>query len=470
MKLSRTMPLWMQAAMPVGLVLFAALVRSEAVPVLRYAPYITFFPAITISALYGGLWPGLFAIALSIVAVSDWFRLAVLAPFNIPGGIEGMIIFLGSSVIVVLICAQRKQAEEQMSMLSALVQSAEDAIISKDLEGVVKSWNIGAEKIFGYAGHEALGRNISFLIPEGSFNEVPEISRRIAQGEHIGYYETVRLRKDGKIIPVSLTFSPIRDAGGRVIGISSIAHDISERKRLISELERSNKELEQFAYVASHDLQEPLRMVSSYVKLLERRYKEKLDAQADTYIGFAADGAIRMQKLIEGLLAYSRISRRGTEFGQVDINEVFARAVSNLSSAVRESEAVVTKDELPVVSGDETQLLQLLQNLIGNAIKFRRPEIPPEVHIAAKRTGAEWIFSVSDNGIGIEPQYFERIFLMFQRLHTRAQYEGTGIGLALCKRIVERHNGRIWVKSVPGKGTIFLFTIGTGGQNEHGSM
>lgn len=470
MKLSRTMPLWGQAVMPVGLVLLAALVRSEAVPVLRYAPYITFFPAITISALYGGLWPGLFAIALSVIVVSEWFRLAILAPFNIPGGIEGMIIFLGSSIIVVLICAQRRQAEEQMSILSALVQSAEDAIISKDMDGLISSWNIGAEKIFGYAAHEALGRNISFLIPEGSFNEVPDISRRIAQGEHIGHYETVRMRKDGMIIPVSLTFSPIRDAGGRVIGISSIAHDISERKRLISELERSNKELEQFAYVASHDLQEPLRMVSSYVKLLERRYKDRLDAQADTYIGFAADGAIRMQKLIEGLLAYSRISRRGAEFRRVDINEVFERAVSNLSYSVRESNAAVTKDELPVVSGDETQLLQLLQNLIGNAIKFRKPEIAPEVHIEAKRTGAEWTFSVSDNGIGIEPQYFERIFLMFQRLHTRTQYEGTGIGLALCKRIVERHHGRIWVESVPGEGTKFLFTIGMGGQNEQGSV
>ncbi|MFO0754715.1 MAG: ATP-binding protein [Thermodesulfovibrionales bacterium] len=232
-----------------------------------------------------------------------------------------------------------------------------------------------------------------------------------------------------------------------------------ERERLIRDLEHSNKELEQFAYVASHDLQEPLRMVGSYVQLLERKYKGCLDEQADKYIAYAVEGAVRMQKLIEGLLAYSRIGTRGADFRPVDMNEVFDNAVSNLSVVLRESGGSARRDALPTVQGDELQLLQLLQNLIGNAIKFRKPDMPPAVHVAAGREGEEWVFSVSDNGIGIKPEHFERIFRIFQRLHTRREYPGTGIGLALCKLIVERHHGRIWVESSPGEGASFHFSI-----------
>jgi light-regulated signal transduction histidine kinase (bacteriophytochrome) len=235
--------------------------------------------------------------------------------------------------------------------------------------------------------------------------------------------------------------------------------------RLLSELQRSNKELEQFAYVASHDLQEPLRMIASYVQLLEQKYKGRLDEKADKYIYFAVDGALRMQNLIEALLAYSRVTTRGVPLGPVDTNQTFTHAVADLSAAIEENRATVTKDQLPMVRGDEAQLAQLFQNLIGNAIKFRKPDIPPLVHVSAKKHGKEWLFSVRDNGIGVEPKYFDRIFQIFQRLHTHKEYPGTGIGLAICKRIVERHGGRIWLESAPGEGATFFFTLPATGED-----
>ena len=236
-------------------------------------------------------------------------------------------------------------------------------------------------------------------------------------------------------------------------------------RKLIAELERSNKELEQFAYVASHDLQEPLRMVSSYTELLERRYRDKLDDKGRTFINFAVDGAVRMQRLINDLLEFSRVSTRGKPMQPVDVNRVLGAVRANLSVAIREAGALVTNDELPTVMADETQLVQLLQNLVGNAIKFRGGE-RPHVHVSARPSASECVFAVRDNGIGIAPDYFERIFVIFQRLHARGEYPGTGIGLAVCRRIVERHGGRIWVESAPGQGSTFYFALpkGDGGQ------
>ena len=226
----------------------------------------------------------------------------------------------------------------------------------------------------------------------------------------------------------------------------------------VSELGRSNADLQQFAYVASHDLQEPLRMVSSYTQLIARRYKGKLDADADEFIAFAVDGANRMQRLILDLLAYSRVNTAGRQFEPTAMETVLKAALNNLTNAVKESQAIITHDPLPAVMGDDKRLAQLFQNLLSNAVKFGGAQ-PPRIHISAKQTDGEWLFSVRDHGIGLDPQYADRIFVIFQRLHTREEYPGTGIGLAICKKIVERHGGRIWVESELGKGATFYFTM-----------
>lgn len=226
-----------------------------------------------------------------------------------------------------------------------------------------------------------------------------------------------------------------------------------------AELTRSNKELEQFASVASHDLQEPLRMVSSYLQLLERRYRSSLDADAVEFIEYAVAGAARMKRLIEDLLAFSRVSSRAAEPGRSSCEAALARAIENLEVAITESGAVVTNGPLPVVEADEFQLVQLFQNLVGNAIKYRSPDRVPEVHIESEAQDGVWRLSIHDNGIGIEPQFAERVFVLFQRLHGRDEYTGTGIGLALCKKIVERHGGRIWIEPRPGPGVSVCLTL-----------
>jgi signal transduction histidine kinase len=260
------------------------------------------------------------------------------------------------------------------------------------------------------------------------------------------------------------TAAPLRDAAGKVTGAIETLQDVTERKEAEEALKRSNHELEQFAYVASHDLQEPLRMVASYVQLLARRYRGKLDSDADEFIGFAVDGSTRMQDLINDLLAYSRVGTKGKPFEPTKTESVFDRSLSNLKALIDESGAEVTHDPLPAVMADGAQLIQLFQNLLSNAIKFRGEETP-KVHVSADRKQNEWVFSFEDNGIGIDAEFADRIFIIFQRLHSRAQYPGTGIGLAICKKIVKRHGGRIWVKSQPGMGSSFYFTIPAKGDN-----
>jgi len=238
-----------------------------------------------------------------------------------------------------------------------------------------------------------------------------------------------------------------------------IFSDITERKRSEDALKRLNENLEQFAYAASHDLQEPLRIIASFSQLLEKRYKDKLDKDADEFIEYIVDAARRMQRLIIDLLAYSRVGRRDGDRREVDCNAVLQGALLNLRPAIEENHAVITYDRLPLLISHETNFVQLFQNLIGNALKFKSETEPPRIHLGAVKKEGEWVFSVRDNGIGIEPRDKDRIFQVFQRLHKRDQYDGTGIGLSICKKIVEGHGGRIWVESEPGQGSTFYFTM-----------
>jgi PAS domain S-box-containing protein len=347
------------------------------------------------------------------------------------------------------------------AQIAAIVESSTDAIVGKDLDGVVTSWNQGAERIFGYSAAEMIGHSVKKLIPPERHVEEELILNRISRGERVEHFETVRQRKDGSLIHVSVSVSPIKDPMGQIIGAAKVARDITERKRVeetlrqqTEDLARSNKDLEHFAYVASHDLQEPLRAVAGCVGVLQRRYQGKLDGRADELIRHAVEGSQRMQVLIEGLLAFSRVGGRATEFQTSDAGRVLEETLNNLFTAIRESNAVITNDPLPALKADPMQLGMLMQNLIANAIKFRGEEAP-RIHVGARDDAASWTLTFRDNGIGIAEEFFDRIFVIFQRLHTRLEYPGTGIGLALCKKIMERHGGKIWVESVPGQGSIF---------------
>lgn len=350
--------------------------------------------------------------------------------------------------------------------LAAIVESSDDAIISKDLNGIIQTWNRGAERIFGYTADEIIGKHISVLAAPDRANEFPNILNRIASGERIDHYQTKRKTKDGRILSISLTVSPIRDATGTVVGASKIARDVTGQERYQQALRQANEsltrlnsDLEQLAYSASHDLQEPLRMVSAYAEMLRRKFGGTLGAAGDEYIEYIVEGAARMQQLLADLRAFAQASKASdVPEPEIDSSEILRRTLVCLKQAVEVSGALITQGVLPQVHMHEFQLEQLFQNLIGNAIRYRSAN-RPEIHIDAERCGNAWQFSVRDNGLGIDPQYKEQIFGMFKRLHSVADYPGTGMGLAICQRIVERLGGRIWVESEPGRGSTFLFTV-----------
>lgn len=314
-------------------------------------------------------------------------------------------------------------------------------------------------ELFGYPHDELLQKTFRDITHPDDFTGDLQLFSDVLAGRIKTYsIEKRYYRKDGTLVWGSLTVSLVREPSGAPKYVIGVVADISDRKRAEQELARSNEELEQFAYVASHDLQEPLRVVASYVQLLERRYKNQLDADARDFINFAVNATKRMQRLINDLLEYSRVGRRPSTVGSVDAEAALGHVVVNLQTTIEETAAVVTHDALPTVQVDERQLVQLLQNLVANAIKFRRSEAPL-VHVSARRTGRMWTFSVRDDGIGIAPEYHQRIFVAFQRLHGQDEFPGTGIGLAICKKIVERYDGRIWVESEPGKYSTFHFTL-----------
>jgi PAS domain S-box-containing protein len=349
-----------------------------------------------------------------------------------------------------------------------IIEASLDAFVGMNEAGQITDWNAQAETTFGWTRGEAIGQSLGGLI-------VPPVHRN-AHARGLRHFlktghgpvlnrriEISALHKDGHEFPIELAICPVKWGNSR--GFSAFVRDVTERQRAqealaqkMEELARSNAELQQFAYVASHDLQEPLRMVASYTQLLRKRYHGRLDQDADDFIGFAVDGATRMQTLIQDLLSYSRVTTRGDRFRATQAQAACDDAIRNLTEAIADARGDVTVDPLPCVMADATQLTQVFQNLIGNAVKYRG-ERTPAIRVSATRQGPFVHFSVQDNGIGIEPQYFERIFQMFQRLHTMSEYAGTGIGLALCRKIVERHKGRIWVASDPGSGSTFTFTM-----------
>ena len=366
-------------------------------------------------------------------------------------------------------CNLEDQIEERVAevkRLANIVESSDDAIIGMDLNFKISSWNHGAVEMYGYSSDEIIGKHISVLMEPDEEVSNFRLIRRAENGESIEHVEVKRLKKGGSHFYASITFSPIRNEEGNIVGISSISKDITRRKNAekqlkdtINELKRSNHELQQFAFITSHDLQEPLRTIASYAQLIEKRYKGKLDSDADEFIEFMVDGAKRMKQMIQGLLDYSRIGTKGGEFREFNSENALNHALSNLGSAIGEVNAEVNYDPLPVIFADENQMVRVFQNLIGNALKFHNARLKPKIHISARKEINGYIFSVADNGIGLEKEYSDRIFEVFKRLHSIGEYDGTGMGLAIVKRIIDLHNGKIWVESEYGKGSTFYFTI-----------
>ena len=365
---------------------------------------------------------------------------------------------------------QRKKAEEERALRDRSINSATNGILIADArqpDMPTVYCNAAFEKITGYAAEEVLGQNCRFL--QGTDHQQPgldAIRQAVRQGTE-AKAELRNYRKDGSPFWNELYIAPVKDQQGKLTHFIGIQTDITQRKHQETELAnktrelaQSNAELQQFAYVASHDLQEPLRMVSSYTQLLGKRYRGKLDQDADEFIGYAVDGATRMQRLIRDLLEYSRVGAERQSFEETDCELVFQQAMQNLSASVLERHAEVTHDPLPIVRASPTHLTQIFQNLIGNALKFQG-DAPPKIHVGVKALPDGWEFFVRDNGVGMPGDQLDRIFAIFQRLHGQSEYPGTGIGLAICKRIVGKYGGHIRVESEPGQGSTFYFTLTT---------
>ncbi len=481
---------------------------------------------------------------------------------------------------------ERKRGERAALLLGAIVDSSDDAIISKDLNGVITSWNKGAERLFGYTAAETIGQPVTILIPPDRLEEEPNILSRLKRGERVEHFETLRRKKDGTLIDISLTISPVKDRRGNIVGASKIARDITDRKqaeaallasearfrqladtmpqivwtarpdgyadyynqrwyeftgfagatfgdnsfepilhpddiersresyygaiqsgkpfnieyrfwdrheqrwrwfmgralpicdaagnivkwfgsctdiddqkRVEDDLRRANQDLEQFAFSASHDLQEPLRTVKIYSELLTKEYGDTIEDQGRTYLTYLCGGATRMEMLVRDLLSYTQVAKFEAPTEAVDGAEALASTLASLAGVIAETGAQIIAGPLPSPRVHRAHLQQLFQNLVGNAIKYRSPDRKPVVRVTAELQNGHWSFAVTDNGIGIDPVYKEKIFGLFKRLHTSEEYSGTGIGLAICRRIVDRYHGRIWVESEPGKGSTFRFTL-----------
>jgi PAS domain S-box-containing protein len=368
-------------------------------------------------------------------------------------------------VTIIRDITERKHTEELKSQLASIVLNSYDAIYATDLDGTIERWNPGAERLYGFTEKEALGSNIQIIYPSEKRTEAAFLLNKISKGERIDSFETRRMRKDKTVIDVSITVSPIKEDSGIITGASTIARDITFKKKVEEELRRyaeelalSNEELYVFSYAASHDLQEPLKTIQFLIELLRKKGKNRLDHETTEYLNSADDGVVRMYRLITDFLMYSRVGSERAVMEVVDCNAALKDALANLEVAIKDSKAKIKQFTLPEIWGNSLQITQVFQNLVANAIKYQG-EDSPQVTISAEKKGDMWQFAFKDNGIGIEQWFSERIFIVFQKLHDHKKYPGSGIGLALCKRVIEKHSGKIWFESEVGKGTTFFFTI-----------
>ena len=382
-----------------------------------------------------------------------WFRL-------VGAKLEDSVVITFSDI------SSHKEADRQQRLAAAVFNTSIAGMMVTDETTRIIAVNPAFTHITGYTKDDVLGKKLEDLGSRQRSMDFYEdlLSRINSAGSWAG--EIWNKHKDGRVRVHHQAISVVRNTQGAVTNYVAVLDDVTERKAAdialaekTRELERSNADLQQFAYVSSHDLREPLRMVSSYLQLLVQRYGDALDGEAHEYIDFAVDGAKRMDSLIRDLLQYSRVETHGKDFSDTDSEEVLEDALDNLQAALTEAGGVVTFKDLPRVTADPSQLLQLFQNLVGNALKYRAEDRLPEISVKAESSDGMVTYTVRDNGIGIDPQYFERIFVIFQRLHGREEYGGTGIGLSVCKRIVERHGGAIWVESEPGAGSTFYFSL-----------
>ncbi len=360
---------------------------------------------------------------------------------------------------------------EAVELLAQIVEVSADAIFTEGLNGRITSWNAAAERLYGCAASDMVGRATADLLPESTAEHLQQVRRRALSGERVERFDSWHARPDGRSVAVSVTVSPLSRASGEVYALVTSVQEITERVQLSAQLEdahrvmeaqndalwRSNRDLQQFAYVASHDLSEPLRVMTGYVQLLEKRYADQLDEKAARWIQHVVDGSARMRTLIDDLLDYSRFLRTDREPVAVDLDQAAKAAAAAV--ARQSPDAVVRVDSLPRALADRASVESLLANLIGNGVKFARPDTPPTVHVSGERDRGMVRLVVDDAGIGIEPRYRERVFSMFQRLHAREDYAGTGIGLAIVQQVAELHGGRAWIEDSPLGGARVCVTL-----------
>ena len=371
-----------------------------------------------------------------------------------------------------------KRAQETSVRLAAIINSSEDAIIGKTLDGIITSWNPGAEKVFGYSAEEAVGQSMLFLFPPDRVDEENEILARISRGESVEHFETVRVGKNGKLIDVSVSLSRIVDADNKTIGLSKIARDITDRKRSENEvrrlnaeleqrveertqqLEAANKELESFSYSVSHDLRAPLRAIDGFSQAVQEDFGPQLPKEAQRYLKTIREGAQQMGTLIDDLLKFSRLSRLPLTRGVVDTNALVRSLAAEMNSPGEGGVAEIAIADLPKSDADPVLLRQVWINLLSNALKYSRHREQGRIEIGATEQQGLTTWFIKDNGTGFDMQYVDKLFGVFQRLHRAEDFEGTGVGLAIVERIIQRHGGRIWASAAVNQGATFFFTLG----------